>query len=134
MKKKIHPQYQEVLFVDSSTGDKFLCGTTLQPEETEEFEGKEYPVCRVPISSASHPFFTGSNQFMDTEGRVDKFTKKYQAKKAEAQKTQAALKEAKEVKTKKKIAGKVAVKVKTKAPAIKAKVSTAKVKTVIKKK
>ena len=133
MKKKIHPQYQEVLFVDSSTGDKFLCGTTLQPEETAEFEGKKYPVYKVPISSASHPFFTGNNQFMDTEGRVDKFTKKYQAKKDQAKKEQAALKEAKEEKTKKKIAGK-AVKPKIKAPVSKAKKVVGKVKTVIKKK
>lgn len=108
MKKKIHPPYQEVLFVDSSTGDKFLCGTTLQPEEKEEFEGKTYPVCRVPVSSASHPFFTGSNQFIDTEGRVDKFTKKYQAKKEQNQKLQTALKEAQEP---------VKAKAKAKAPA-----------------
>lgn len=77
MKKEIHPEYQDVLFIDSSTGTKFICGTTLKPEETEMFEGKKYPVCRVPISSASHPFFTGSKQFIDTEGRVDKFRKRY---------------------------------------------------------
>ncbi len=104
MKKKIHPKYQTVLFVDSSTGDKFLCGTTLQPEETAEFEGKEYPVYRVPVSSASHPFFTGSNQFIDTEGRVDKFTKRYQAKKAQVQKAQKAVQEAQAVSKKKKAA------------------------------
>ena len=77
MKKKSHPTYQEVLFVDSSTGHKFVCGSTLQTEETEVFEGKEYPVCRVSVSSASHPFFTGSKQFVDAEGRVDKFRKRY---------------------------------------------------------
>jgi large subunit ribosomal protein L31 len=48
------------------------------------FEGKEYPVYRVPVSSASHPFFTGANQFIDSEGRVDKFKKRYAAKKQEA--------------------------------------------------
>ena len=47
------------------------------------FEGKEYPVYRVSVSSASHPFFTGKNQFIDTEGRVDKFTKKYARKQKE---------------------------------------------------
>lgn len=82
MKKEGHPDYQDVLFVDTSTGTKFVCGSTLKPEETEEFEGKTYPVYRVPISSASHPFFTGSKQFIDTEGRVDKFRKRY-AKKAQ---------------------------------------------------
>lgn len=84
MKKKGHPPYQEVLFVDSSTGYKFVCGSTLQPTEKENFEGKEYPVYRVAVSSASHPFFTGSSQLIDTEGRVDKFTKRYQNKKASA--------------------------------------------------
>ncbi len=77
MKKQGHPPYQEVLFVDSSTGFKFVCGTTLKPKDKEEFEGKEYPVMRVSTSSASHPFWTKSNQFVDAEGRVDKFRKKY---------------------------------------------------------
>lgn len=77
MKKEGHPPYQEILFVDSSTGFKFVCGSTLQPKEREMFEGKEYPVYRVPVSSASHPFFTGSKQFIDSEGRVDKFVKRY---------------------------------------------------------
>lgn len=57
MKKQGHPPYQEILFVDSATGYKFVCGSTLQPKEKETFEGKEYPVYRVPVSSASHPFF-----------------------------------------------------------------------------
>lgn len=82
MKKQGHPQYQEVLFVDSATGYKFVCGSTLQPKERDKFEGKEYPVFRVPVSSASHPFFTGSKQLVDSEGRVDKFKKRY-AKKQE---------------------------------------------------
>jgi len=82
MKKEGHPDYQEILFVDSSTGTKFVCGSTLKPKEKEKFEGKEYPVYRVPISSASHPFFTGSKQLVDAEGRVDKFRKRY-AKKEE---------------------------------------------------
>lgn len=84
MKKEKHPPYQEILFVDSSTGYKFVCGSSLQPTEKEVFEGKEYPVYRVAVSSASHPFFTGTKQFIDSEGRVDKFTKRYQNKKKEA--------------------------------------------------
>jgi large subunit ribosomal protein L31 len=86
MKKQGHPAYQEILFVDSSTGYKFVCGSTLQPKEREIFEGKEYPVYRVPVSSASHPFFTGSKQFIDSEGRVDKFNKRYKAKRKEQEK------------------------------------------------
>lgn len=84
MKKKIHPPYQDVLFVDTATGHKFVCGSTLRPKESEVFEGKEYPVYKVPISSKSHPFFTGSQQFVDAEGRVDKFKKRYSNKVKEA--------------------------------------------------
>lgn len=80
MKKDLHPPYQDVLFVDTSTGYKFVCGSTLQPQEKETFEGKEYPVYHVTVSSSSHPFFTGSQQFIDTEGRVDKFLKRYAQK------------------------------------------------------
>lgn len=83
MKKEGHPPYQEVLFVDSATGFKFVCGSTLQPKEKEVFEGKEYPVYRVAVSSASHPFFTKTKQFIDSEGRVDKFNKRYAVKKQE---------------------------------------------------
>lgn len=86
MKKKGHPPYQKVLFLDTATGYKFVCGSTLQPKEKEMFEGKEYPVYRVPISSKSHPFFTGNQQFVDAEGRVDKFKKRYTNKKLEADK------------------------------------------------
>ncbi len=84
MKKGTHPEYREVLFVDSSTGHKLLCkscGTTLKTDEKATYEGKEYPVCHVSVSSSSHPFFTGSKQFVDAEGRVDKFRKRYQPNK-----------------------------------------------------
>ncbi len=77
MKKNIHPEYRQVLFVDSSTGYKFVCGSTYQGDKTEVFEGVEYPVCYVSVSSSSHPFFTGSKKFVDAEGRVDKFLKRY---------------------------------------------------------
>jgi large subunit ribosomal protein L31 len=80
MKKQGHPFYQEVLFVDSTTGFQFVCGSTLQPKEKRVFEGKEYPVYLVPISSASHPIFTGSKQFVDSAGRIDKFRKRYERK------------------------------------------------------
>ena len=86
MKKEGHPPYQDILFVDTATGTKFVCGSTLQPKEKEIFEGKEYPVYKVPISSASHPFFTGSQQLVDSEGRVDKFKKRYAQKVATAKK------------------------------------------------
>src|SRR5437773_1769908 len=102
MKKEGHPDYQDILFIDSSTGTKFVCGSTLKPKEKEKFEGKEYPVYRVPISSASHPFFTGSKQLVDAEGRVDKFRKRYakkeeQPKEKEEEKSAPAKKPAKKV-------------------------------------
>lgn len=109
MKKEGHPEYQDILFVDSSTGTKFVCGSTLKPQETEVFEGKEYPVYRVPISSASHPFFTGSKQFIDTEGRVDKFRKRY-AKKKEEEEKQQSKREEKKAPVRKKTAKKAAKK------------------------
>lgn len=77
MKKNVHPAYQDILFVDSSTGHRFVIGSSLQPKEKEVFEGKEYPVYHLSTSAYSHPFFTGSNKFVDAEGRVDKFKKRY---------------------------------------------------------
>ena len=104
MKEKIHPPYQKVLFVDSSTGAQFLIGSTLQAKEKGTYEGKEYPMIRVPISSSSHPFFTKANQFIDSEGRVDKFTKKYARQSEQEKKDNEKQEEAKKVKaaTKKK--------------------------------
>lgn len=77
MQKEKHPKYQEVVFEDSSTGSRFIIGTTLQPKETTIFEGKEYPLYRLSVSSYSHPFFNGKNQLVDAEGRIDKYMKKY---------------------------------------------------------
>lgn len=83
MKKDIHPKYQQVLFIDSATDFKFVCGSTLQPKETATFQGKEYPAVKLSTSSASHPFFTGSKQLVDAEGRVDRFKRRYETKRAE---------------------------------------------------
>ncbi|KRM17896.1 ribosomal protein L31 [Ligilactobacillus hayakitensis DSM 18933 = JCM 14209] len=77
MKQGIHPEYHEVVFMDSSTGYKFLSGSTKTSEETVEFEGKTYPLIRVEISSDSHPFYTGRQKFTQADGRVDRFNKKY---------------------------------------------------------
>lgn len=88
MKKDTHPKYQQVLFVDSSNGFTLLCGSTVQTKHMETYEGKEYPAVHVSISAASHPFFVGGKQFVDTEGRVDKFTKKYAAKQQQQQQQQ----------------------------------------------
>jgi large subunit ribosomal protein L31 len=93
MKKDVHPKYQKILFVDSSTGQKYLIGAAMQSQAKETHEGKEYPTCHVAISSSSHPFFVGGKQFVDTEGRVDKFQKRYLAVQQKAQVEQEKLEE-----------------------------------------
>ena len=96
MKENIHPKYQDVLFVDSATNHKFVCGTTVQTNNRETYNGKEYPCVHVPISSSSHPFFVGGKGIVDTEGRVDKFTKRYAVAAQKAQAQEAANTELKE--------------------------------------
>jgi large subunit ribosomal protein L31 len=77
MKEGIHPNYREVLFVDMSNGFKFVTRSTIQTKETETFEGKEYPLAKIEVSSESHPFYTGQQKIMDTAGRVEKFRQKF---------------------------------------------------------
>lgn len=75
MKSSIHPQdYRPVVFSDEQAGFAFLTRSTAQSAETIKWEdGNEYPLVKVHISSASHPFFTGEEKIIDTEGRVDRF-------------------------------------------------------------
>ena len=77
MQQGIHPDYHQVVFVDSTTGYKFLSGSTKTSNETIEFEGETYPMIRVEITSDSHPFYTGKQKFTQADGAVDKFNKKY---------------------------------------------------------
>ncbi len=78
MKKDLHPQMQDVVFKDVSCDFAFLSQSTLNSKEKIKWEdGKEYPLIKVEISSASHPFFTGKQRVLDTEGRIDRFKKKY---------------------------------------------------------
>lgn len=119
MKRQNHPQYQIVLFEDTSTGARFLCGTTLQPEEKAIFEGKEYPIFRVAISSASHPLYTGTSGLVDTEGRVDKFRRRYAGQQPKPVASPAAKSAVGAAKTAKPAAKKPAPKAKAKATAVK---------------
>lgn len=83
MRKEIHPQYRDVIFHDTSSDTKFMSRSTFNSKETVTWEdGKDYPVIKVEVSSASHPFYTGKKLFMDTAGRVEKFNKKYGKKSA----------------------------------------------------
>ncbi len=77
MKENIHPQYREVVFMDMSSSDKIVTRSTVNTRETIQHEGKEYPLAKMEISSASHPFYTGQNKIVDTEGTVEKFKRKY---------------------------------------------------------
>lgn len=78
MKPDIHPDYQFVVFQDLSEDFSFLTRSTLTSSETVTWEdGNEYPLVKVDITSASHPFYTGKMKLVDTAGRVDKFNRKY---------------------------------------------------------
>jgi large subunit ribosomal protein L31 len=86
MKTKLHPtDYRPVVFSDEVAGFAFLTQSTAQTNETIKWEdGNEYPLVKIHISSASHPFFTGEEKIIDTEGRVDRYKAKFAA--AEARK------------------------------------------------
>lgn len=75
MKKEIHPDnYRKVIFEDVSNGERFLIGSTAETDEKDTWtDGKEYPLCKVEISSSSHPFYTGTKRVIDSAGRVEKF-------------------------------------------------------------
>ena len=81
MKKDIHPNYHKVVFYDTSVDHKFLTQSTMTSEETIEWEdGNSYPLIKVEVSSASHPFYTGKKLYVDTAGRVEKFNRRYKNK------------------------------------------------------
>jgi large subunit ribosomal protein L31 len=90
MKSSIHPTtYRPVVFSDEVAGFAFLTQSTAQTEDTIKWEdGNTYPLVKVHISSASHPFFTGEEKIIDTEGRVDRFEARAAA--AEARKAELA--------------------------------------------
>ena len=78
MKADIHPDYRPVVFQDTSSGDTFLTRSTIETSETIDWEdGNTYPLAKVEISSASHPFFTGTMKIVDTAGRVERFERRY---------------------------------------------------------
>jgi len=79
MKQGIHPEaYRKVVFRDISCDEEFLTQSCAPSKETVKWtDGNEYPLVKVEISSASHPFFTGKMKFVDTAGRIDKFNKKF---------------------------------------------------------
>ena len=78
MKAGIHPEYRDVVFQDVTSDFKILTRSTLSSKDTVKWEdGNEYPLVKIEISSASHPFYTGKHKVIDTSGRIDKFQKRY---------------------------------------------------------
>ena len=78
MKPGIHPEYRDVVFQDTSSGDTILTRSTIETSETTTWtDGNEYPLAKVEISAFTHPFFTGQMKIVDTAGRVERFERRY---------------------------------------------------------
>ena len=94
MKPEIHPEYRDVVFLDTQNGTSFITRSTIQTSETTTVDGVEYPLAKVEISAASHPFYTGTMTIVDTAGRVERFEKRYGRRKRKAPSEEAAAAEA----------------------------------------
>ena len=81
MKTDLHPNdYRPMVIQDTAAGFAFLTKSTAKTDKTIKWEdGNEYPLLEVYISSASHPFYTGKETMIDTEGRVDRFKARAEA-------------------------------------------------------
>ncbi|MGF1679095.1 MAG: type B 50S ribosomal protein L31 [Candidatus Methylacidiphilales bacterium] len=77
MKKDVHPEMNRVVFVDTSTQNRFLCRSTMKSSEKEVINGETYFVVQCPVTSDSHPVYTGQSRMIDTAGRVEKFQQRY---------------------------------------------------------
>src|SRR5699024_1623379 len=78
MKQDIHPEYRPVVFKDVGGDFAFLSRSTVQTDETIEWEdGHEYPLVKLEVSSATHPFYTGKQNILDATGKVEKFRQRY---------------------------------------------------------
>jgi large subunit ribosomal protein L31 len=80
MRSGIHPRYQKVLYLDTSTNDEWVGFSTMTSDEQKAVDGEELPVIRVEISAHSHPFWTGKARTVDAEGRIDRFKRRYARK------------------------------------------------------
>ena len=83
MKTGVHPVYQPVIFLDTSSNHSFLTRSAIDVSGREKMkwaDGKEYPVVKVEVSSESHSFYTGKQKIVDTAGRVEKFKRRYTKK------------------------------------------------------
>jgi large subunit ribosomal protein L31 len=87
MRANIHPDYRTVVFRDVSSDFQFVTRSTVKTKDVCEIDGQEYPLIKIDISSASHPFYTGTQKILDTEGRVERFYRKYGFKKLDEHQT-----------------------------------------------
>ncbi len=77
MKKGIHPDYHNVLFVDTATGNEWVTRSTVTSNEKRDVDGEELPVVRLEVSSFSHPFWTGKLREVDTDGKIERFRRRF---------------------------------------------------------
>lgn len=77
MRPDIHPRYERVAFRDRSTGTVFISRSTRIPEETIHVDGEQIPVVHCDVTAASHPFWTGQRRAIDSEGRIERFRRRY---------------------------------------------------------
>ena len=77
MKEGIHPDYHKVLYVDTATGHEWVSRSTMSSSETREVDGEAIPVIKLEISSHSHPFWTGTMRELDSDGKIDRFRRRY---------------------------------------------------------
>jgi len=81
MRSGIHPEYREIVFLDTSNDFSFVTRSTVQTREKITWkDGKEYPLFKLDTSSESHPFYTGAQTRIVEAGRVEKFRQKFAAK------------------------------------------------------
>ncbi len=104
MKKELHPQLNDVIFVDTSCGAEFVTKSTITSEQTRDVDGVAFYVINVEVSSASHPFYTGKQRFVDSARRIEKF----QEREKKVEKAKEAHKTSKKAKRKAKDSKKVA--------------------------
>jgi large subunit ribosomal protein L31 len=81
VKPDIHPDYHDVIFHDSATGEEWRSRSTQTSQEMREIDGVQVPVVRLEISSQSHPFWTGTMRELDADGKIDRFRRRYGLKK-----------------------------------------------------
>jgi large subunit ribosomal protein L31 len=81
VKPDIHPNYHDVIFIDSATGTEWTTRSTMTSSQTREVDGVEVPVVKLEISSVSHPFWTGTMREVDADGKIERFRKRYGTKK-----------------------------------------------------